>query len=360
MKNKKVLVVGAGPAGCSTAYFIKHFNKESTIDVDLIDRLNEKKYIIYHDMCGEGVSSDILNDLNPIRLEGILSKIELIREFYPGGIEIRTKMKGLLIDRSKCFESIKNEYIKIGGNYQENAVKDFFQSKEKVKIKFREKYIDYDFVVAADGANSLFRKRMNIGGLSRALVQYIIDREPEENTIKFYYDEKFKGDYLWEFPHEGKTKIGFPVGIGTTEKPKEKILSKQARQVAYGGLDNYIHGKILFVGDAACQANPMTKGGIRAAIIAGKFAANAIVAGDLQQYEREWIKTKFSSKIFLEAFKQLEVMNNSELAKHIKPFSEGNAEDIISKSFSYLRLLLFYNKYFKLYRAYELSNECGW
>jgi|GEM_PF-1094528 len=358
--NIKVLVVGAGPGGSSAAYFLKHYDRDNIIKVDLVDRLNSDKYSLYHDMCGEGVSSDILKDFEPFSPDGVVGKIQLIREFYPNNIEIQTKMDGLLIDRVRFFSSIIDEFVRLDGSFQRNSVENFFQDDKKVKIKYKTKIEKYDYVIAADGANSLFRKHLGIKGNTKSLAQYIIDKKPEKNTIRFFYDEIYEGDYMWEFPHNEKTKIGYPIIKGKIFRPTGKILVKQARTVGYGGLDRYISGRVLLVGDAACQANPITKGGIRAAMIAGKLAAKAIVDNDPKQYEKDWLKTKFSSKLFIEAFKKLKEMNNTELAKHIKPFGEVNMNSTFSKSILYAKIFLLYARYVKLYRAYDLSNKYGW
>jgi len=359
-EKKKILVIGAGPAGCSASYFIKYFDKDDNFEVELIDRLSTKNYKIYHDMCGEGVSRKILTDLKPLIVEGIVGKIKLIKEFYPGNIEIRKNMDGLLIDRPQFFRSITDEFIKLGGGFQRNTVKEFSQEKDKIKIKFSKGSSKYDYVVAADGANSLFRRNLGLAGRTSSLAQYIVDKELQKDTIYFYYDEKYEGDYMWEFPHNGKTKIGYPIIKGKIFKPKGKILVKQVRKVAYGGLDRYVYGRIMLVGDAACQANPITKGGIRAGIVAGKLAAKAIVDGNLKQYERDWLKTNFSSKLFNEAFEKLRRMSNSELARHIKPFRNVKLESLISMSIMHIKIFLFYKKYFKLYKTYELCDEVGW
>ena len=356
----KVLVVGAGPAGCSASFFIKNFDKDNKIDVELVDRLQTNDYDSYHDICGEAVSDEILTDLEPIRPKGLIGKIRKIREFYPNNIEIQTKMNGFFIDRPRFFQSIIDEFIKHGGIYKKNTVEDFSYAQDKVKIKFNEGYREYDYVIAADGANSLFRKKIGIVGNTKLLIQYIIDKEPEKDTIQFFYDEKYQGDYMWEFPHNEKTKIGYPFIKGKIFKPKEKILIKQARKIGYGGLDTFIQKRILFVGDAACQTNPMTNGGIRASIVAGKLVANAIVTEDPNQYEWQWLKTKFSSKIFNEGFEQLKKMNNDELAKHIKPFSEVKLDNLISRGNLHIKIFLFYKKYLKLYKAYDLANKFGW
>ena len=361
MKKKiKVLIVGAGPAGCAAAYFLKHFDDDGKIDAELVDRLKPNKYEMYHDMCGECVSKDSLADIKPLEPEGIVGNINLIREFYPKNIETMTKMNGFLIDRPKFFNSISYEFVKLGGEKYTDVVKDFLQKKNKVKIKFNEGYKEYDYIIAADGANSFFRKKLGLVGHTKTLIQYIVDKEPEKETIKFHYDEKYKGDYLWEFPHEANVKVGFPLIKGNIFKLNEKILKKQARMVAYGGLDKYSHGRILLVGDAACQTNPITKGGIRPSFVAGKIAAEAIIHENPKNYDVKFNNTKFSSKKINEAFESLKNMDNNELAEHIKPFINNESKFMFPNILFYLKTLLFYRRYIKIYQAYEICDKYGW
>lgn len=349
-----VLVVGAGPAGASAAYFIKEFDKDNLITVELVEKLDEDNYSKYHDMCGEAVSKHLLNELTPLKPGGIVEEIKLIKDYWPGDIEIDTKVEGYILNRAQFLRSIVEEFKKKGGEFKNKVVKAINQSDKKVKVKFEDEIRDYDYVIAADGANSLIRSNLGIKGKVRYFVQYIVDKEPEHGTLMFYYDEKYDGDYMWIFPHGDKTKVGYPLIKGRIFKPKEKILVKQSRAIGYGGINKYVHGRILLVGDAACQTNAITKGGIRAGMIAGKLAAKAIINENPLQYENEWLKTDFSSKIFMEAFEQLTQMNNDELSKHIKLFIKG------ASWLKQIKCLLFYRKYLKLYKAYDLSNKVGW
>lgn len=355
-----VLVVGAGPAGVSAAYFIKQYDKNDLIDVDLVERLNWGKYQQFHDMCGEAISKNLIDELAPLKPQGILEKIKLIREHWPGEIIIDTKMAGYMIDRTAFFKSIIGEFERLGGKFKNKSVKNISQKNNKIKIKFEDKLKEYDYVIASDGANSIIRKKLDIDGRTRIFIQYIVDAEPNHGILEFFYDEKYNGDYKWIFPHENQTKIGYPLIPGRKFEPKAKILKKQSRAIGYGGVKKYVDNKVLLVGDAACQTNPITKGGIRAGMIAGKLAAKAIVNNNPSKYEEEWLKNDFSSNIFNESFEKLKKMDNKMLEEHIKPFMNVDLQNTYQRTILYLKLLLFYRKYTKLYKAYELSNRAGW
>ncbi len=353
-KDCNVLVVGAGPGGSSAAYFLKHFDRDNNIEVELVDKLDPKRYSIYHDMCGEAIREELLEDLNPLKLDGLVEKVNSIMEYYPGDISIKTKMKGYIINREIFLKSIINQFEKSGGNYKEKRVLSIKQNKNKVKVKFGNEYNEYDYVIAADGANSSIGKSLGLVSRKKLFLQYIIKKEPEHGLLSFYYDEKYKGDYLWEFPHEDNVKIGFPFIKKEKFKPKEKILTKQSRFLSFGGVKKYSLGRILLLGDAAGQTNAITKGGIRPAMVAGKYAAKSIVVGKPDNYEKEWLKSDFSSDIFLKAFEKLKTMDNTELQSHMEPFRDGVTFLATIKS------IIFYRKYLDLYKAYDLSNKIGW
>ncbi|RLI91891.1 MAG: hypothetical protein DRO95_03440 [Candidatus Altiarchaeales archaeon] len=349
-----VLIVGAGPAGVSAAYFIKHYDEDDQIKVDLVDRLDERRYVQYHEMCGEAVSKYLFDDLSPLRPIGIVEKIKLIKEFWPGDIKIETEARGYIIDRPRFLRYIIKESEKKGCNFRNREVLSVTQNSKKVRVKFRDSSEDYDYVVAADGANSIVRSLMGVVGNTRTYIQYIIDERPERGTLIFYYDEKYSGDYKWVFPYGDKTKVGYPIINDKLFKADGKILKTQSRTIAYGGINKYVYGRILLIGDAACQTNALTKGGIRPGMVAGKLAAKSIVNRNPSQYEQEWLKTDFSSKIFMSGFNKLKKMSNEDLKKHIKP-----VVDNIS-AFTQLKCILFYRKYKSLYKAYELSERFGW
>ncbi len=356
----KILVVGAGPAGVICSYFLKKLDIENKIDVILIDRLGKEKYDFYHDCCGEGISKETIREIKPLKPDGITNDIKKIIEHWPGDINIVTKMDGYLINRSKFFLSVIDEFKKIGGKYYTKSLKDFRQNNEEIKVKFNDGQDKYDYLVAADGANSQIRKKLDIFGRKKNFIQFIVDKHVDSDALEFFYDEKYKGDYKWIFPHEGKAKIGYPFITGKKNFPKEKIIQKQTRSIGYGGINNYVNGRILLIGDAACQTNTITKGGIRPGMNAGKMAAEALVKNNPVLYDINWKKTDFASNIFLKSFEKIKNMNNDELKKHIEPLHKVNLDSKLQRYKLYMKLLIKYSKYLEIYKSYELSNKVGW
>jgi len=351
-----VLVVGAGPAGCSAAFFLKLLDEDNKRKVVLLERLGNQKHTHYHDMCGEGISEDLFNDISPIKPSCIIEKIRKVREYWPGDIEIETAMKGYIIDRPLFLRGIIDQYVEVCGKYTQNSLVDFVEKEREIKVKMKDgEIIKTKYLIAADGANSSIRKKLGIEGRVKPLIQYVVDKEPEHDTLTFEYDEKWEGDYKWIFPHGETTKIGFPfLKHRDREKIEGTILAKQTRMVGFGGIENNVRGNILLVGDAACYSNPLTKGGIRPGMVSGKMAAEAITNDNPLEYREKWNQSDFASPLFLQAFNRLKGMDNHELARHMKPFRKG------FNVFSTIKSLIFYREYLEIYKAYDLSNKVGW
>lgn len=343
-----VLVVGAGPGGSSASFFLKHFDKHNEFNVTLIDKFPEEKYGRYHRMCGEGVSQVAFKELYPIEPEGVIHKIKLTEEVYPHNITLKTAVPGYLLNRVAFLKSIQRKFINKGGLFENKMVLDFVNKENKVKVLFDSgTYGSFDYVIAADGANSFFRRKFGLKARGMCFaIQYIVDKIVEPSSIKFFYDEKYGGDYCWEFPNESTTKMGFPIIKGQPIfYPKgEKILAKHVRPIAFGGIDKYVLSNILLVGEAACQTNSLSKGGIRPAMVAGRSAALALINADPSSYEKNWLNTDYANPSFYFAYKQLAKMTNKQLSKM--------ARNILDQKMSTLDA--------KLLGIFDLCNAVGW
>ena len=351
-----VLVVGAGPAGCSAAFFSKLLDEDNRREVILLEQLDNPKFVQYHAMCGEGVSENLFKEISPLKPSHIIEKIRKTREYWPGDLVIETSMNGYIIDRPPFLKGIIDQYVNRGGNYIQDSLVDFVVKEREIKVKLRDgEIMKTKYVIAADGARSLICKKLGVEGRVVPFIQYVVDKEPEHDTLIFEYDEKWEGDFKWVFPHGETTKIGYPhPKHRDREKIDGTILAKQARLVGFGGVRNNVYGNILLVGDAACSANPVTKGGIRPGMVSGRMAAEAVINNNPLEYNRKWKGSDFSSPLLLRAFNRLKEMSNQELERHMNPFRRG------FNVFSTVKSVLFYREYLGLYKAYDLSNKVGW
>lgn len=352
MNEYDVIIIGAGPTGATAAFFVKLFDKSKK--VLLIDRLNEKKYDLYHRMCGEGVSNKLIGDLDPLKIDGIIDRIRLTRTFF-GNNKIEESANGLIVNRVIMLKSIIEQFQQLGGKYINSNFQSLEIEKEYIKVIIDNETFITKYLIGADGTYSKVRKSINIPDPeSGSVVQYIIDKEPEKGILELYYDEKYNGGYKWVFPNGETTKIGFPSSCVKSEKIDGKILQKQSRCIAYGGVDNVVKGNVLLIGDAAGQANPLTKGGIRPGMIAAKWSAEAITKNNPNLYERKWFNSLFSSNLSMYAFERFKKMNNKEIEDYYKPFINCQSD------LSYVLKSIYNIKYLKLYIATYIVEEYGW
>ncbi|MBR9707214.1 MAG: hypothetical protein GOV15_02140, partial [Candidatus Diapherotrites archaeon] len=78
----------------------------------------------------------------------------------------------------------------------------------------------------------------------------------------------------------------------------------------YGGLENYVKGRVLFAGESAGQTNALTKGGIAPGMVGGRWAAEAVLKDRPELYDRRWKASSYSVKHYEHIF------NN--FSKHMK------------------------------------------
>lgn len=352
MDEYDVIVVGAGPAGATAAYFLKLYDKSKR--VLLIDKLDGERYNTYHRICGEAIRAITIDELRPLRVDGIVEKIHLVNEFY-GETRVKILANGLVVNRVVMIKSIIEQFQELGGEYKNSRFLGMEVKDDKIIIETNEGILHTKYLIGADGAHSTVRKKLNIPDPEICIAtQYITDKEPEHGVLNFYFHGKYNGNYKWVFTNGNTTKIGIVGGSLNKEEICGEILQKQSRSIAFGGTRDIVKGNVLLIGEAAGQANAFSKGGIRPGMNAGKWAAEAIINNDLDLYRRKWLNSKFNSKLSKYMLERFKKMNTEEISNHVSPFTRHRG--IIS----YIVAALFYTRYLKLYYANYIVGDYGW
>ncbi len=274
-------------------------------------------------MCGEAINKDAFKRLDPLVPEHVVNVIRSYREHYPGGRTIEAKVNGYILDRPAFIRGIISKFRALGGTFLQEGIISVERGSDEFVItassgeRFSSKYL-----IGADGAHSIVRRTLfkEEPAIMHWAEQYVVKKDIPRDVMQFYQDQRYGGGYRWEFPCGELTKIGFPRGTDTIDT---EILEVHRRAIPGGGVARLVDGNVCLVGDSAGQTNPMTGGGIRMALEAGKSAAEAIVQGDLTRYERWWKRSPYSYGGFLDAYYAYENMTNEELENTVRPFSRG-------------------------------------
>jgi len=278
MNKHNVIIVGAGPAGLECANQLS----ESNLSVLLIER----NKIIGPKVCAGGLTY-LIKDFNIPK--------EYTRKFikydcYLNGkkFEINSVNYMKTISRYDLgqwqLEKIKNSNnIKILTGVSVKSIK-------KNKIITNQGDYHFDFLVGADGSNSIVRKYLGLASKFCIGLCYDIDKISNKLILSLNYNLLNFG-YIWEFPHKKYINIGVffnPKNIKSSlaKNILEDYLKKNNYNFSFknikGGVFNYnycgcIFDNIFLIGDAAGLILKTTGEGISLALISGREIGKKII-----------------------------------------------------------------------------------
>ena len=341
----KIVIVGAGPAGCYTAQLLKNYGIKTRI-------IEEHQEVGKPIRCAGLVGRQVFEKtLLPLSKSSIINRIDGASFFY-GDDNFQIKREGVayVIDRARFDKNISE------GLGVECGKKLIEIKKEKTGyvLKTSVDEIYADLVIGADGATSRVRKYIDFqedseGNKKRNNknreyiknylgVQYRI--EVEENLLCSKITQVHLREgipfFIWVIP-EGDNIIR--VGVISENarrdlaqfikgfKIKGKIVGKLAGIIPVGLAKN-CYKNIALVGDAAIQVKPLTGGGIYYGLKSAELLAECIRDNRLDEYDRR-LKKKYGREIKfgLKARKLYEEINEKEL-KNIFMLFKKNAEVI--------------------------------
>jgi menaquinone-9 beta-reductase len=328
-KERDVIVVGAGPAGATTATILA----QQGYDVLLLDRNGFPRDKI----CGDGIPSGVFRRLYDVGMRekfeaafarGEMYHIHKMSLVSPKGHVVVADFNYIddvhsyVMPRMYFDSVIQQHAIDSGAEFQvasvkEPLIKDGLVVGVNAKLNGSIKSIRSKVVVGADGVTSAITRNLRPKPEQHrddhraiALRAYIRDLEIHPGEVEFFlYDEILPG-YAWIFPtgeEEANIGLGMRLDIfrkahgdlkGMLERFLElPMIKKRVKrggelegirtwQLNFGSqkhLQSAFDGALL-VGDAAGFINPITGGGIHNAIISSELAAQTIIealtAGD--------------------------------------------------------------------------------
>ncbi len=336
-----VIVVGAGPAGSTTARWAAQGGARVLV-------LEKRRRIGVPVRCGEGISPGWLAEADiPLDDDWATNHVKGAKIYAPSGECLTVDDDnlgaevGLVIERDRFDQALARLAMDAGAEYQLRATVTGLVINDGVVrgVRVRRegegesdgegereneaRELRCGIVAGADGFESQVGRW---GGLSTHLkpadlcsaLQYRMrGLHIDPDYVEFYLAKGSRGAYIWSFPksaHESNVGIGVTVAQlhepGETAAMLDEFIAEhpqfaRGEIVERGGggvslsppVEQSVAAGLMLVGDAARMIDSITGGGVangcRAGVIAGRVAAEATAAGDfsrefLMRYDRSW------------------------------------------------------------------------
>ena len=298
MKTYDVAIVGSGPSGAATAFYLA----QKGIRVCII----EKETLPRYKTCGGGFVFRGRKKL-PIDISSVIEQEYYDVETYFGKEAFTISRKDpviTMIMRDTFDHLIVKEAKKHGIDLLENhKLIGVEHDNETVICKTNQGNIHAKFLIAADGVLSQTAKFAGWTKETRNLIpaleyEVTVSKEDFERLSKkarFDIDAAPEG-YAWCFPKKNHLSLG----VLTTRKKRinlkdyykqylETLGIKEVLKEEQHGFqiplsartDGFVKGRVFLIGDAAGFAEPITAEGISNAIYSGKLVAEAIIESNL-------------------------------------------------------------------------------
>ncbi|MGQ9587013.1 MAG: geranylgeranyl reductase family protein [Thermoplasmata archaeon] len=303
-----VLIVGAGPAGSTTARFCA----DRSLDVLMIDR---RKEIGVPVQCGEFLPSAKemysmfprtmdLEELMDVHGDLVVGEADHVDFISPGGRAYRCDFSGSILDRKAFDKHLAKLAIEAGARLETNAsllsMRDGIARTTLGDIRAK-------VVVGADGPNSRTASQVGLRRPAQRFPAITCQAEGSfEPVVKMFFGSIAPGGYAWIIPK----RRGANVGIGINPEVPHDPPSTHFRRFVFrlgcrysdvamkfvpmgGPIPQTVKGNVVLVGDSAGHVMPTNGGGIPIAMIAGRIAGQTIKehirqGARLLEYENRW------------------------------------------------------------------------
>ena len=296
MKKYNVIIVGAGPSGLRCA------EKLGTSGLSVL--LLEKEPIAGDKICAGGITRkgyELLRFPDEI-IEHKVNMVGMHSAHYDND-KVLPEPIMYIVNRQVFgkwqLERLKGLPVSYRNNSRVTAISD-----KSVTINGKEE-VEYDYLVGADGPNSIVRKHLKLP-IEKVLatVQYIIPVKDQQAKIDLYLNSKyFHSWYAWAFPHKDSIVVGAcsdPKNM-SGRKLKEKFhawLKAEKFDISnakyesfpisydYRGLQ---FGNVFLCGEAAGIASGLTGEGIYQSLVSGEEVAGKIMNKDYTSEDFKFI-----------------------------------------------------------------------
>ena len=284
------IVVGAGPAGSTTAYQLAKRGRSVLV--------LEKHTLPRYKPCTGAVAPSIADWLDFDITPAIDQKLRRIRYTWqledPIEAELETDEPMWIVHRDIFDQCLIDQALKAGVTVHDGAPVISIEFKDQTwAVNTKHGSHTGHYLVAADGAEGPMAQWLGFKS-EKVRQSYVLEIDlptPDANPSMAFEFGLVKQGCLWNFPKHQRHSLGIARFLGDSLKDPEQFLNTYAKSLGSDAKTGklYSHGlklwngnrplhaqQALLVGEAAALVDPMTAEGIRPAIFSGLQAAIAI------------------------------------------------------------------------------------
>jgi geranylgeranyl reductase family protein len=310
MKHFDVAIIGSGPSGASTSFYLA----KKGISTVII----EKETLPRYKTCGGGFVFRGRKNM-PFDISEVIEREFFEVDTYFGtklhfkskrdkpviSMIMRDAFDHLIIKKAQELGVTLLENHKLTGLNLENG---------NIVLKTSQAEISAKFVIAADGVLSPTAKMAGWKEDTRKLIpalEYEVE-VPKEDFERLSKEVRFDIDavpsgYAWSFPKKNHLSLG----VLTTKRSKINLKEYYAKYLKKLGIttiisesqhgfqipvaprtDGFFKNNVFLIGDAAGFADPITAEGISNAILSGKYVAEALIESELNAQKANQLYTE--------------------------------------------------------------------
>jgi menaquinone-9 beta-reductase len=280
------VIVGAGPGGLACAKILADHNIQTLVI--------ERKETIGAKVCAGGITwggliSRVPRDLaeKSFPVQHIVTRHQKVRIEEPTPVIAtinRVKLGNYMAQQALAAGAEIMTGWQVKGIRGQTLIVEEKESREQQEISF-------EYLVGADGSNSLVRKHLGLMSNKMGIgINFQISGDLDE--MEWHLNSRFfKNGYGWIFPHGDTVSVGAYIGqnVMYAQQLKKSLiawagtmgfsLEKEQARADYINYDyqGWRFNRIFLIGDAAGLASGLTGEGIYPAILSGEETARAII-----------------------------------------------------------------------------------
>lgn len=310
MKKKyKVIIIGAGPAGLSTAINLLNYGINDILVI-------EKDKFPRYKCCAGYITNKTKNYYEKLGLDINKCHYNLIEDFnifYK--LELKQKINNKFLYTNRKIERVELDYefYKLAKNKKINILENSYIinndiSKNTIILNDNKK-LEYEYLVFADGTNGYGSKYQSSKKKNIAL--QLVFKSNLEDGIQIHFGITKKG-YAWVSTYKNITNIGI-TDVYNSQINYKNVFRQFLKDLGFnqdlknlkgaftpiGVKSPCVNGNIYFVGDAVGACDPLTLSGLRYALASGEYVAKSLSKNNDRIYKR-YIKALKIRFIFMQ------------------------------------------------------------